>query len=303
MNFLHQYEKVTAKSYLSLLNCQNNACDVVPLGTLHLCPLQFYLKCFWRAHRDSLFLIIHLDPLLSKVFAWWENKENLVQGTPLHPEVPSVTILTDASQIRCGHMGDQTISGLWSPTETSFHINVLKMRAVILTLKHFTPTITGKCVLIISDNTTVVSYIKRPPIIIPIPAVTRIGPVATSNQVSLKVTFILSWLNTMVETLCQQGQIIKAKRSLLRQVFQQIHSTFIKRILGRGSNHGLQTSKKVLFVHIPSHFAAFTDWCLERNVNMESIFIQNVADYLYYLFETLNKSQPFVTTEQPYQQL
>ncbi len=95
-----------------------------------------------------------------------------------------------------GHLADQTISGIWSPTESCLHINALEMKAVISTLKHFTPLIrlleqniamvkvssslqesyskslsffsgtTEPCIrhnkskiLIMSDNTTVVSHI------------------------------------------------------------------------------------------------------------------------------------------------
>ena len=60
-----------------------------------------------------------------------------------------------------GHLGNQDVSHAWSREEASLHINLLEMKAVIQTLAHFALQVSGKSVLVMSDNTTVVSYIKR----------------------------------------------------------------------------------------------------------------------------------------------
>jgi hypothetical protein len=82
--YLHQYKKVMARAYLSLLGLLSHESDMIPLGRLHLRPLQFYLKCFWRANRDSLNAPILLDEMFFKALAWWENSQNLTPGDPLH---------------------------------------------------------------------------------------------------------------------------------------------------------------------------------------------------------------------------
>ena len=52
-------------------------------------------------------------------------------------------------------------SGDWSFHDQQLHINVLEMKAVILALQHFILQLQGKVVLIVSDNTTVVSYLNK----------------------------------------------------------------------------------------------------------------------------------------------
>ena len=53
-HFVSEWEK----AFLSLFGLLYHACDMIPLGRLHLRPLQFYLKCFWKAHKDIPFVVI-----------------------------------------------------------------------------------------------------------------------------------------------------------------------------------------------------------------------------------------------------
>ncbi len=100
--YLHLYKKATARVYLSFLGILNNAADMVSLGRFHLLPLQYYLKCFWRAHKDSLNTTIMLDQMFFISLTWLENPQNLTQEATLHSEKPSITILTDTSKKRWG---------------------------------------------------------------------------------------------------------------------------------------------------------------------------------------------------------
>ena len=224
--FLRQYRKVTAKGFLSLLGLLNHACDMIPLGRLHLRPLQFYLKCFWKAHKDSPFAVIELDAVFFQALSWWEDARNLTKGAPLHLEEASVTIMTDASHARWGgHLGVQDVSHAWSREEASLHINLLEMKAVIRTLAHFARQIRGKSVLVMSDNTTVVSYIKRQggTHSLSLYRLTReLFQWASLHQVTLHVKYIPGRLNARADLLSRKGQIIKAEWSLSRQVFRQI---------------------------------------------------------------------------------
>ncbi len=69
LKYLHHYKKATTKAYLQFVGLLNHASDMVPLGRLHLCPLQYYLKCFWRAHTDSLNRTIMLDKMFFQALA------------------------------------------------------------------------------------------------------------------------------------------------------------------------------------------------------------------------------------------
>ena len=81
-------------------------------------------------------------------------------GVPLH--VPPLPLLlhTDASLLGWGtHLLDLTASGgaVWSQEESSLHINVLEMKAVVLALAAFLPQLSGQSVVLMSDNATVVA--------------------------------------------------------------------------------------------------------------------------------------------------
>ncbi|XP_064647473.1 uncharacterized protein LOC135500157 [Lineus longissimus] len=136
--------------------------DFIPLGRLHLRPLQFYLKCFFKTHQDHIEKVVPLQPIFFQYLLWWESEDNLMAGDPLHPPEPVVTLITDASLSGWGaHLGTQTVSSQWSEQEASLHINLLELKAVLLAIKALLNQIRGKCIRILSDNTTVVSYIRR----------------------------------------------------------------------------------------------------------------------------------------------
>jgi hypothetical protein len=56
---------------------------------------------------------------------------------------------------------NQPAGGLFTAVEARHSQNAREMIGVVMAMKSFEKTLTGKCVLIQSDNTTVVCYIKR----------------------------------------------------------------------------------------------------------------------------------------------
>ena len=58
------------------------------------------------------------------------------------------------------HLLDLT-SGVWSQEERLFHINVLEMRAFVLSLAAFPRQLARQSVVLMSDNATVVSYLRN----------------------------------------------------------------------------------------------------------------------------------------------
>ena len=38
-----------------------------------------------------------------------------------------------------------------------------------------------------------------------------------------------------------------------------------------------------------SHYATFCDWCTQKGISMESVSVQIIADYLYYMFDNLGR--------------
>ena len=155
---------ITARKYLSLLGTLNSTADLVDLGRLHMRPLQFHLLSKWKPHVDSLEQDIHLGPQFSYHLKWWMNPNIYTKGVPLQEPKPDFHIFTDASHVGWGaHIEPLGLlkQGLWCKEDKELHINNLEMKAVFLALHHWSLQINGCCVMIASDNTTVVSYLKR----------------------------------------------------------------------------------------------------------------------------------------------
>jgi len=155
---------LTARSFLSLLGVLNAAADLVPLGRLHMRPLQMYLLSQWRPIRDPLDTVVPILPTVLPHLRWWLNRERLSVGVPISLPDPSVTLLTDASLTGWGaHLEPIGLlfQGIWTSTEQQLHINNLELKAVFLAIQRSLPQVRGLCVMVASDNSTVVSYIRR----------------------------------------------------------------------------------------------------------------------------------------------
>ena len=156
-------DQCTARDLLRLIGTCNSMMAFVPLGRLHLRPLQWYLKDRYIPHVDPLTKVIPLPrTTLLELTCLWRDVERLRVGVPFHPPRTELTLVTDASrQGWGGYLGSQEASGTWSEDHQSLHINVLELKAVLLCLRQFEQTVKGKAVLVLSDNVTAVHYINK----------------------------------------------------------------------------------------------------------------------------------------------
>ena len=77
---------------------------------------------------------------------------------------PSHTIFTDASLSGWGaHVEPEGLlfHGLWTEDQSRLHINVLEMKAIFLSLTRAAHRVKNSTVLVSTDNTTVVAYIRH----------------------------------------------------------------------------------------------------------------------------------------------
>ena len=149
------------RKFMSLIGLLTATEKQVPLGRLHMRPIQWHLKRHWRV-PESLEKEIPVPRSLHPHLLWWTKETNVLTGQPLHPLSHAVQIFTDASKEGWGaHLGDITARGIWSVPESHLHINFLELKAVLLALKRFQPLVQGKVVLVATDNTTVVAYINK----------------------------------------------------------------------------------------------------------------------------------------------
>ena len=85
-----------------------------------------------------------------------------MKGSDLHPKDHSIQLFTDASNEGWGaHLEQTSAKGLWSDREKRLHINVLELKAVSLALQRFKDQYQNQTVLVATDKSTVVAYIKQ----------------------------------------------------------------------------------------------------------------------------------------------
>jgi hypothetical protein len=82
-------------------------------------------------------------------------------GVPLDPPDSTLTLYTDASLTWWGtFLEGRTVSGVWEDCHLE-HINLLEMRAVLLSFEHFQEVIQRQSLLIATDNATMVTYLQN----------------------------------------------------------------------------------------------------------------------------------------------
>ena len=155
---------VSARTFLSLLGKLSAAADLVLLGRLHLRPLQMCLLSVWKPHILPLDHPISINGMIRSHLQWWINPIRFEIGTSIHPPDPEFFLYTDASHYGWGaHLEPTTLSfhGRWTENQSQLHINMLEMMAIRLALKQAKTFIHHSCIMISTDNTTVVSYINK----------------------------------------------------------------------------------------------------------------------------------------------
>ena len=136
--------------------------DYVHLGRLHRRPVQFWLRRLWSQRQADLDCLLPVDLDLVTALRQWLDREWLLRGVPLVPLPTTLTICTDASLEGWGSsLGGHMLSGTWPKWKIPTHINWLELRAVLLALRGFAHLISGQCVLLLTDNSSTVSYLRK----------------------------------------------------------------------------------------------------------------------------------------------
>ena len=158
-----QKTSVSARDFLSLLGQLNAAADLLILGRLHLRQLQRSLHNQWQPQKLPLCHQIRMTTEILQHLKWWLQEDRYHQGIPLKIDPPSNTIFTDASLSGWGaHVEPEgpLFHGLWTEDQSRLHIIVLEMKAIFLSLSRAAHKVKNFTVLVSTDNTTVVAYIR-----------------------------------------------------------------------------------------------------------------------------------------------
>ena len=159
-------------------------------GMLRMRSLQIRLRSRWD-FRDEL-LRIPWDPLCQEDLLWWSWAIQRREGVDLSLPVPDLSFYSDASDVGWGTIvGEHQVSGVWTPSQREFPINLREMMAVQKGLLEFSSLLRGKTIALFCDNVTTVAYLRR------------LG--GTRSQVLfLKAREILLWVESMKITLLPQ---------------------------------------------------------------------------------------------------
>jgi hypothetical protein len=218
---------VTARQFLSFLGLLNSAADQIPLGRLHMRPLQLFLLTQWKpVSRDLLHKIVLQHDLLQEVWNFWTDRSRLQEGVSLEQKTPDFTIETDASVQGWGaHLQGDQISGSWTSVQRLQHINVLEMLAMEEALFHWLPRFRGHVVQVLTDNSTVMYYIIKQGGTKSLSLCTlawRILRWCKNNNISLVVKHIPGKRNVIADSLSRQHKLPGTEWTLLQSVVDHI---------------------------------------------------------------------------------
>ncbi len=105
---------------------------------------------------------VQITPACRKTFRPWSDPSFLRAGVPLEQVSRHAVVFTDASTTGWGATyNGHAVSGVWTGPQLHWHINCLELLAVRLALSRLRGRLQHKDVLVRTDNTATVAYIKR----------------------------------------------------------------------------------------------------------------------------------------------
>ncbi|CAJ0961614.1 unnamed protein product [Ranitomeya imitator] len=149
------------RSAMKVLGRMVATLEAIPFAQFHSRPLQQAILSQWDRSVFSLDRPIKLSFRVRRSLNWWLTSPLISQGRsflPVHWQV----VTTDASLLGWGAVFRHlTVQGRWSLQESSLPINVLEIRAIFLSLRHWERILRGLPVRIQTDNATAVAYVNH----------------------------------------------------------------------------------------------------------------------------------------------
>lgn len=146
---------------MSVLGLFTAAIPAVRWAQAHSRTLQKLVLSSWDGQQGTLDQRLKIPAWIKKSLAWWQTSDNLQTGVPWGQRDP-VIITTDASSTGWGaHSGSQWLQGSWPASWKDVSSNHRELAAVWEALRSLSPSLQGKDVRILSDNTTTVAYLNK----------------------------------------------------------------------------------------------------------------------------------------------
>ena len=222
-----RHESASLKLLQSLMGSIASTEKIVPFGRFHARSLQLLInQNISRAAPQSARITLSL-PVLQDL-QWWSIEDHVFRGLAMSTVIPDLQVQTDASTTGWGvSFQGSVLSGTWSQQETSLHINVLEMKAVLLACQRLLYHFRHKCVLFLIDNQTVVSYLSKQggTRSQQLMAVTRqVLTLAEQELILIKAQHIKGQLNVVADLASRRGYVVNTEWAISTRMFQVIQN-------------------------------------------------------------------------------
>ena len=218
-------------------------------------PFQFHLKEHWR-YPQLLGQLPSLDRnhlCTARLVGKSHKGDERHRPSSQRPQYPT---LYRRLRQRLGHSLRANLhQGLWSDREKRLRINVLELKAVSLALQRFKDQCQNQTLLVATDNSTVVAYIKQGGTHSAemCALLWKIMTWCHHYKITLRARHIPGCLNVMADLLSRSNQVQSTECSLHMQVFKQIcHKWFTPPFFLFHSQKPREGSQSVSPVTIPA---------------------------------------------------
>ena len=215
--------------------------------TKAILPTKLMLRKVYKllATKKDWNSILNITKIVKKDLEWWLSALDLWNGKAFNElkERTWITIETDASK---EGWGAQLINekqeifkaqGNWTRAMSTKHSNIREITAVLLTLKTFKHLVTGKSVLLRSDNVATVAYINMQggPSQSLSAIATEIWEVLLTNNIQIKARFLQGLRNKTADRLSRLSS--KFEWILHPNIFQYLEKIWGKHTIDRFASH------------------------------------------------------------------
>ena len=144
------------------------------------------------------------------------------EGVDLSLSVPDLSFYSDASDVGWGAIvGEHQVSGVWTPSQREFSVNLREMMAVQKGFFEFGSLLRGKTIALFCDNVTTVAYLRqlggtRSPVLFL--KAREILLWVESMKITLLPQFIQGSLNTRADLLSRPSLLIGSEWTLHQEV-------------------------------------------------------------------------------------
>ena len=224
--------------------------------------IQWDLKSHWSPERDPPHLPVPRSRQVKEDLSWWMVRDLLLEGMNFGAPTPDLRLYSDSSRSRWrAHLLDRSVSGMWSEQESSLHISLLEMKALLLAMKSFVDVVTNHRVPAMCDNSTVVAYVNKQGGTVSDSLCSLTAQLlrwTESHNVHLEARYLPGQSNVLADLLSCRNQVLGAEWFLHPQVTRKLIRTWGSPLLDFFATH-LNTKLPLYCDLIPDPQATFED--------------------------------------------